>query len=43
MNKKQKIINKIEQKEENWYRTATKEYLSKYSKLNSFQIALYVL
>lgn len=40
MNKKQKTIKAINEKEENFYRTATQEYLKKYSKLNYFEIVV---
>lgn len=41
MNKKQKIINIINEKEENWYRTFTKQYFSKHSTLNEFEISIF--
>ena len=41
MNRKQKIIKKINEKEENFYRSATQQYLKKYSTLNKFEIAIF--
>ena len=41
MRKKQKIIKLINEKEENWYRSFTKKYLSKYSTLNEFEISIF--
>lgn len=41
MNRKEKIINRIDNKEENWYRSATKQYLTQYSTLNNFEIAIF--
>lgn len=41
MNKKQKIIQSINEKKENWYRTFAREYLMKSSTLNKFEIAIF--
>lgn len=41
MNKKQRIIKRINEKEEDFYRSATQEYLKKYSTLNCFEIAIF--
>lgn len=41
MNKKQKIINRINEKKENWYRSATKEYLTRCSTFNNFEISIF--
>lgn len=40
MNKKQRIIKKINEKEKNFYRTATQEYLKEYSTLSCFEIVI---
>lgn len=41
MNKKQKIINRIYEKDKNWYRMATRVYLTEDSSLNNFEVALF--
>lgn len=41
MRKKQKIIKEINEKDENWYRSFSKQYLSKYSTLNEFEISIF--